>query len=80
MFVQLVIISISTFNFPCISDWESVFEWVLRPLSGAKKGSSFYHHEHDDFSTARTDRFRRPGRGTDWSGDGKSESVEPYEQ
>ena len=80
MFVQLVIISISTFNFPCISDWESVFKWVLRPLSGAKKGSSFYHHEHDDFSTARTDRFWRPGRGTDWSGDGKSESVEPYEQ
>ena len=37
MFVRLVIISISTFNFPCISDWELVFEWVLRPLSGAKR-------------------------------------------
>ena len=39
-------------------------------------GSSFYYHEHDDFSTARIDRFRRAGRGTDRSGDGKSECIE----
>ena len=38
----------------------------------------FYFHEHDDFSTARTDRFWRPGRsrGTDWSGDGKNEFID----
>ena len=47
---------------------------MVQPLSGAE--NRFYYHERDDFSTARTDRFWRAGRGTDRSGDGKRESVE----